>query len=670
MEVDTVSEPLSTHFNVSAGTSIEDIYGQKPRMENLEQILSECHPSTFDRAQSGLLSDEVLNRISNDEIIRKVEEFAFQLEWATDIELLADQMSWISAAEKYFDIQLFTSPLTESLKQLTTQSAKRKMEIARLNMLILLKMTRGSQRLFYKNITVGLFQICDQITEAIRMQLSSMARSDNTHSNVIVPKNKDLIFGFSWFDRETTSSFQELIIYMLSKLQSAGLRRVGEDCYVEICNADGNSTHAWRHACSIKNFVYEFANKDATHTQWSNLTQRSDSVHQLISYLNKCNDHEFPELQTNRDYISFNNGVYKLSANKFYEFANSKSESISESIVSMNYLNVVFDPTITECNEWQDIKTPILDSIFLYQGYDMDTIYWAYALIGRLFYEVGVHDNWQVCCFFKGIAGSGKSTIASLTKAVFPASSVGTLSSNVEKKFGLSALYDKLVYVCTEVKHDFALDQGDWQSMISGEDVSVAIKGETAISVKWTTPGMLCGNELPRWVDASGSVVRRIVMFDFEKRVKNGNPNLLQQLLADIGTFVCKVNRAYLDKVAKHGKYDIWSPGILSDKLHKYHHRLRCEVDALIAFIESGVVEKATDAIILESEFLSAYLRFRHDAGITSKIEWKKDHYQSAFTENGIEIKKKVEFPYPLPTSPKKKGNYVIGIRLKQLMST
>ena len=37
--------------------------------------------------------------------------------------------------------------------------------------------------------------------------------------------------------------------------------------------------------------------------------------------------------------------------------------------------------------------------------------------------------------------------------------------------------------------------------MVSGEDVSIAVKHEKAKSIQWTTPGVMAGNEMPGWRD-------------------------------------------------------------------------------------------------------------------------------------------------------------------------
>jgi hypothetical protein len=50
---------------------------------------------------------------------------------------------------------------------------------------------------------------------------------------------------------------------------------------------------------------------------------------------------------------------------------------------------------------------------------------------------------------------------------------VGTLSNNIERKFGLSALADKLLFIGPEIKADIQLEQAEFQSIVSGETVQV-----------------------------------------------------------------------------------------------------------------------------------------------------------------------------------------------------
>ena len=128
---------------------------------------------------------------------------------------------------------------------------------------------------------------------------------------------------------------------------------------------------------------------------------------------------------------------------------------------------------------------------------------------------------------------------------------VKILSNNVEKKFGLDSIHDGFIFISPEVKGDLQLEQAEFQSLVSGEDMSVARKFKNAISIQWKTPGMLGGNEVPNWKDNSGSVLRRVVPWNFTRQVIDADPHLENKLELEIPAIMAKCLRAYLDYVAK-----------------------------------------------------------------------------------------------------------------------
>ena len=103
---------------------------------------------------------------------------------------------------------------------------------------------------------------------------------------------------------------------------------------------------------------------------------------------------------------------------------------------------------------------------------------------------------------------------------------VRTLSNNIEKKFGLWSIHDGFMFISPEVKGDLALEQAEFQSIVSGEDVSIARKNEKALSMTWNVPGILAGNEVPNYRDNSGSVLRRLVTWNFARQVAEPDPQL------------------------------------------------------------------------------------------------------------------------------------------------
>jgi hypothetical protein len=182
---------------------------------------------------------------------------------------------------------------------------------------------------------------------------------------------------------------------------------------------------------------------------------------------------------------------------------------------------------------------------------------------------------------------TGKSTIVlKIAKQLYDAIDVGVLSNNVEKKFGLSAFYDKFIYVAPEIKGDFVLEQAEFQSIVSGEDIQIAAKHKTAFSTTWEPPGILAGNEVPGWIDNSGSIQRRIVVFNFEKTVLGGGDMKLgEKLEAQMPAIIAKCNRAYLEAAAEYGMQNIWN--VLPAYFRETRDEMAQSTNSVEAFIVS-----------------------------------------------------------------------------------
>lgn len=180
-----------------------------------------------------------------------------------------------------------------------------------------------------------------------------------------------------------------------------------------------------------------------------------------------------------------------------------------------------------ELNWYSDIPTPSFHSIIEYQmakqvqddAQREEVIKWIYIFLGRFLYEVNEKDSWQVIPFFIGRAGTGKSKLLDSIKEFFQEKDIALISNDTQKGFGLETVYDKFAWRSLEVKNDFALDQAQLQSMVTGEEVSIQRKNKPAINVIWKSPGILAGNEVPNWSDNSGSISRRIIQIRFDTKV-------------------------------------------------------------------------------------------------------------------------------------------------------
>jgi hypothetical protein len=243
-------------------------------------------------------------------------------------------------------------------------------------------------------------------------------------------------------------------------------------------------------------------------------------------------------------------------------------------------------------------QTPRLDQILFTQDFDMGTASLLYAMVGRLMYDVGELDGWQIIPFILGKGGSGKSTIIRLVRHMYPASCVANISSNGETKFGLSGVYGKFIWLCPEVKKKFALDQGEFQSMISGEEIVLNVKNVTARTVQWVSPGMMCGNEVFNFEDTQESLFRRIVAIYFDKMVdkRSVDTTLYDDMIGgddpEFGRFLRKCNVAYRNMCGDVGKRNFWDPslveqGIVPARMHGFRTQFRTEIDSVVAFIET-----------------------------------------------------------------------------------
>jgi len=245
---------------------------------------------------------------------------------------------------------------------------------------------------------------------------------------------------------------------------------------------------------------------------WLNLTCMRTNVQAAVDHLVSCHDVQLPDLKRDRHVFSFADGIYLAPTDRFVRYGTPEHAALpTELVAAKHFEGLCFgreeDDVVIELEDPEDredwyeaIKTPYMQSILDYQvtfsllGRDplweaplsearrknksltkiswrcffallaqemgADVSRWMYVLIGRLIYEVGELDGWQVLPFLKGAASSGKSTILTrVCRGLYEAADVGTLSNNIERKFGLSALADKLIFIGPEIKSDIALEQ-------------------------------------------------------------------------------------------------------------------------------------------------------------------------------------------------------------------
>jgi hypothetical protein len=218
---------------------------------------------------------------------------------------------------------------------------------------------------------------------------------------------------FTPIDYEDITPYQHLILYLLKKLYDNGYMRYGEFCYKRVYNKKNEFTYSWEQVTDIENFVFNETQKESHFEQWRNLTNDKGNFKAVCVYLQTCNDPQFRDLKKDRNIFSFRNGVYitkrtETYSDYFYKYGD--VPQLPPDTISCKYFDVDFNNY--DGFKWMDIPTPNIQSILDYQYKDQEEYNeiskWVYILIGRLLYNAGQHDDWQVMPFVRGIAGSGK----------------------------------------------------------------------------------------------------------------------------------------------------------------------------------------------------------------------------------------------------------------------
>ena len=366
---------------------------------------------------------------------------------------------------------------------------------------------------------------------------------------------------------KTYTPFHELLNHVLGLFRSSGRKRQGEDVYERQVNSNGDKTAAWKQSMSILDYIHNNVTKSSCYKLWIVKSKEKDPVPRLVNHLCTSNESEFSDINISRTVFSFENGVYDAEHNLFTPYPlQPESEYFRPGYKSAakHFPNTLFPEdlwlnTRDDPSRWSDIPTTELDEVFKYQNIPDEAISWFYFSIGRMLYPIGAHDDLQYFLFLEGAAGCGKSTTLKVIQNIYPEYMVGILSNNIETKFGLSSLEDKWICVAPEIKSDWKISVTEFQSMASGESVSIAVKNKKTIQKQWTAQVAMAGNEIPGFDDISGSVSRRLLMFKFYNKPTVENGGLLSDIKRNMGHIILKSNVCYRFRCKTGYNSSLWT---------------------------------------------------------------------------------------------------------------
>lgn len=523
--------------------------------------------------------------------------------------------------------------------------------------------------------------------------LSNDASNGNPNARAAAEEDDALVPGVARFAGVDSTAkitpLQQLILYMLNVVFARGYRRCGADCYERRPAPGGFDSHAWRRVCSIKELIYDSTRKELKFDQWMNLTRCN--VQNVVDYMTSFSDAQFPVLRKDRHTFAFRNGVYRAFVpassdthdedtpmadaptasapapsaahegafrDAWLPYGSAEHAALPHDLAACNYFDADFPGACHErCGrtapgDWYTtVATPSLQMVLDYQGFPEEVCRWMYVMIGRLLYELNELDRWQVLPYLKGQASSGKSTIVDTCREIFECCDVGVLSNNMERKFGIGALRSKVLFVAPEIKADLQLEQAEFQSMVSGEPLQLAIKYQESQTVEWKVPGIMAGNEVPGWVDNSGSIGRRLVLFEFMRKVANGDMHLRHKLRREMPALLLKANRAYHEAVRACAADNVWT------HLPEYFKRTKAdlteETNPIQHFMASGKLRFERDAY-MPMDVLKRAFQAHCDENNFKRIRLTRDKFEPVMFDHGLLLEKSAAGttrPYPAAQS-------------------
>jgi len=227
-------------------------------------------------------------------------------------------------------------------------------------------------------------------------------------------------------------------------------------------------------------------------------------------------------------------------------------------------------------------QMPAVLKIFRDQDLPEEVICWALAVgFGRLYfrklrsgdtahmavgqaYEVpagGRRDgeDWQIVMFFHGPGGTGKSLGIRIALYPFEPHHVMVLESESEQLFALEKLPGSACWAIVEMKRKFTLPEGAYNSLVANEMMSKREKYKGATNMAPNMHGVVAGNEVPNYTDASRSFGRRHAFVEMVNCIPLHDQN--QQLFRIVVTtrqltaFLQVTSRLYLALSSRHDNF-------------------------------------------------------------------------------------------------------------------
>ena len=295
---------------------------------------------------------------------------------------------------------------------------------------------------------------------------------------------------------------------------------------------------------------------------------------------------------------------------------------------------------------WHECAAPEIDRIYECQKFTAADRHMLYALKGRLFFEVGELDSFEMTFMLEGIGGCGKSTIMKAWQLYWPPHLRGILSSNMQPQFGMAAVArdgKAKVIFCDEVSESLQIVQEEWQTSVSGSIGSYAVKNQQQpLVIPWIAQHFWVGNQFcKKFNNLQGQVSRRIAGVNMTLPVRPRDGNILKNITSyRLPTQQRKAVLAYREFLRIHGSTDPMSqPERLPPAFCDYYRRGRQQTNPVESFLDSEMVVLDPMGTMLMKELKATYDAYRNANDLPGRdLKWGEDRYRTPFIDRGIAV--------------------------------
>jgi hypothetical protein len=422
---------------------------------------------------------------------------------------------------------------------------------------------------------------------------------------------------------------QQINHFYLRKANRAHYRKDGDALYEPKYNEKGQFVHAYQYVYDISDFVFQGLFPLEQNAYWYNcLTEKPGTAKATIASLTSIKTEWLPDLKRNDMIHAFSNGLYDLERNEFFHFEPTRPDqhSIDElarlvtNLTAIKYHDILFDEDgmnadIAKHPElgYMAIQFDEIDKLLRDQDFnELVERKFILAMGGRLLFPLGKFEQWQVFVYFLGLAGTGKSLFLRLVAKCLEKRDVAILNNALQRGFALDGVEKAKFFLGLDLDSGFQLDQATFNSMVSGEDVSITRKFKQPLTVVWTLHGGFAGNKLPNWEDNGGSLTRRVIVIEFLRKVTNSDPKLFEKCCLKMDRFLKLIVSAYHDFVAQFGKCNIKEA--MPAKFRQSEKKALVELNVLAQFVSDtcDIVEytPGSDNCVTHADILAVFKDF------------------------------------------------------------